>query len=94
MYHINHADFQNLGILKVNTRAEQLRLNHVFNIFQDVCPKHEGEFLSDYQFDIHIIRGVVILIPKIKTPIIVLVLFTTMLSEIGIVCLITLNPFH
>ena len=33
MYHIDHADFKSLGILNINTRVEQLRLNHVFNIF-------------------------------------------------------------
>ena len=70
MYHINHADFQALGILNINTRAEQLRLNHVFNIFCDTCPEYMKENFtrlsnlhryntrgSDFNFQI----------PKIKT---------------------------
>ena len=43
MYHIDHADFKSLGILNINTRAEQLRLNHVFNIFYDTCPDYMKE---------------------------------------------------
>lgn len=71
MYHINHADFQTLGILNINTRAEQLRLNHVFNIFYDTCPNYmKDNFIklsslhryntrgSDFNFQV----------PKIKTP--------------------------
>ena len=43
MYHIDHADLKSLGILNINTRAEQLRLNHVFNIFYDTCPDYMKE---------------------------------------------------
>ena len=39
-YHINHSDFEDLGLLNINTRAKQLRLNHIFNIFNDVCPDY------------------------------------------------------
>ena len=40
MYHITHDDFETLGLLNISTRAEQLRLNHVFNIFHDTCPDY------------------------------------------------------
>ena len=40
MYHINHDDFETLGILNISTRVEQLHLNHVFNIFYDICPDY------------------------------------------------------
>ena len=71
MYHINHADFQNLGILKVNTRAEQLRLNHVFNIFQNVCPNYMKEnFIRLSILHSHNTRGsdFNFQVPMIKTP--------------------------
>ena len=45
MYHIDHADFKSLGILNINTRAEQLRLNYVFNIFYDTYPDYMKEKL-------------------------------------------------
>ena len=45
MYHIYHADFKSLGILNINTKAEQLHLNHVFNIFYDTCPDYMKENL-------------------------------------------------
>ena len=32
MYHITHDDFETLGLLNTSTRAEQLRLIHVFTI--------------------------------------------------------------
>ena len=35
--------FENMGILNVNTRAEQLHLNYVFNICHDVCPNYMKE---------------------------------------------------
>ena len=40
MYHITHDDFETLGLLNISTRAAQLRLNHVFNIFHDTCPDY------------------------------------------------------
>ena len=40
----DHEDFKSLGILNINTRAEQLRLNHhVFNIFYVTCPDYIKE---------------------------------------------------
>ena len=36
--YIYHTDFKSLGILNIKSRAEQFRLNHVFNICNDTCP--------------------------------------------------------
>ena len=39
-YHISAEDFQDIGILNVNNRAKQLRLNHVFNIVNGLGPPY------------------------------------------------------
>lgn len=39
-YHISHSDFLSLGLLNVENRAKQLRLNHVFNIFNGLGPDY------------------------------------------------------
>lgn len=42
-YHISHSDFKNLGILNIQSRAGQLRLNHMFNIFHKIAPNYMQE---------------------------------------------------
>jgi hypothetical protein len=39
-YHITQADFKCIGLLDVQTRAKQLRLNHVFNIVNGHGPEY------------------------------------------------------
>ena len=57
-YHINHSDFKTLGILNITTRAEQLRLNHVFNIFNGTSPEYMKEhFLRISNVHSHNTRG-------------------------------------
>ena len=41
-YHITKDDFVNLGILNIQQRAKQLRLNHVFNIVNGCAPDYMG----------------------------------------------------
>ena len=70
MYHINHTDFKSLGILNINTRAEQLRLNHVFNVFNDTCPEYmKGNFLKLSSLHRYNTRGSSFnfQVPRIKT---------------------------
>ena len=38
--HIHDDDFCNLNILNIHNRARQLRLNHVFNIFNEIGPEY------------------------------------------------------
>lgn len=69
-YHINHADFKTLGILNINTRAEQLRLNHVFNVFHGTSPVYMREsFIRVNSVHSHNTRGSIFnfQLPKIKT---------------------------
>lgn len=69
-YHINHADFKTLGILNINTRAEQLRLNHVFNVFHGTSPVYMREsFIRVNSVHSHNTRGSSFnfQLPKIKT---------------------------
>ena len=40
MYHITEDDFKNLNFLNIQNRAKQLRLNHVFDIFNEVGPDY------------------------------------------------------
>ena len=71
MYHIHHADFESLGILKISTRAEQLRLNHVYNIFYDTCPNYmKDNFIKVSSLHHYNTRGSELnfQVPKIKTP--------------------------
>ena len=71
MYHINLTDFKSLGMLNINTRAEQLRLNHVFNIFCDTCPHYmKDNFIKLSSLHRHNTRGsdFNFQVPKIKTP--------------------------
>lgn len=42
-YHINQSDFKSVGLLDIHSRAIQLRLNHVFNIFHETCPDYMQE---------------------------------------------------
>jgi hypothetical protein len=57
-YHINQEDFQTLGLLNIHTRAKQLRLNHVYNIFHDICPDYMKEnFLRVSSLHHHNTRG-------------------------------------
>ena len=67
IYHIDHADFKSLGILNINTRAEQLRLNRVFNIFFmiPVLPRRRKTLLGCQTY-IVIIQGEVISISKFQ----------------------------
>ena len=71
-YHINHADFCTLGILNIDTRAVQLRLNHVFNIFHDTCPSYMNDhFTKLSNLHHHNTRGSAFnfRIPKVKSTI-------------------------
>lgn len=57
-YHINKEDFQMLGLLNIQTRATQLRLNHVYNIFHGICPNYmEENFLKVSNIHYHNTRG-------------------------------------
>ena len=38
--HIHEEDFCSLNILNIHNRAKQLRLNHVFNIFNEIGPDY------------------------------------------------------
>ena len=40
MYHISEDDFKQLNFLNIQNRAKQLRLNHVFNIFNEIGPEY------------------------------------------------------
>ena len=40
MYHISEDDFKQLNFLNIQKRAKQLRLNHVFNIFNEIGPEY------------------------------------------------------
>ena len=41
MYHISEDDFKQLNcFLDIQNRAKQLRLNHVFNIFNEIGPEY------------------------------------------------------
>ena len=52
MYHISEDDFKPFNFLDTQNRAKQLRLNHVFNIFNKIDPKYLRSFKfthSQYQ---------------------------------------------
>ena len=69
-YHINHSDFKNLGILNINSRAEQLRLNHVFNIFNGTSPDYMREnFIRMNSVHSHNTRGSIFnfQVPRVKS---------------------------
>ena len=66
MYHTDHADFKSLGIVNINTRAEQLRLNHDFDIFYDTCPDYMKKNFFGCQTYIVTIQGEVISICKFQ----------------------------
>ena len=38
--HIREEDFCSLNFLNIRNRAKQLRLNHVFNIFNEIGPEY------------------------------------------------------
>ena len=43
LYHrksITYIEFEKLGFLKISNRVKQLRLNHVYNIFNNKCPDY------------------------------------------------------
>ena len=40
MYHIGEGDFKQLNFLDFQNRTKQLRLNHVFNIFNEIGPEY------------------------------------------------------
>ena len=70
MYHITKADFKNLGLTDIRARSEQLRLNHVFNIFQDSCPNYmKNDFIKLSNLHRYNTRGSSFnfQIPKIKS---------------------------
>lgn len=37
---VTYIEFEKLGFLNISNRVKQLRLNHVFNIFNNICPNY------------------------------------------------------
>ena len=57
---INYPVFSDAGILSIENRVQQLRLNHVHNIFYDKGPKYMGHnFSKAKDLHHHSTRGVV-----------------------------------
>ena len=93
--------FKSLDILNIYTRAEHLRLNHVFNILNSTCPDYMNEnFLRFSRLHQHntrgstfnLILGVVLLISKFQeSKLTVLAHFIVMPLQTGTGCLMILS---
>ena len=70
MYHISEDDFKQLNVLDIQNRAKQLRLNHVFSIFNEIGPEYlRSNFTRDLNSHNHNTRNSVqnFVIPKKST---------------------------
>jgi len=59
---INYPVFSDVGILNIENRVQQLRLNHVHKIFYDKGPKYMGQHFSKAEIYIITQQGVNIII--------------------------------
>ena len=67
--HIGVEQFKKLGMLKVEDRVKQLKLNHVFNIYNDIAPEYlNSHFVKFCQTHNYYTRGSAtnFLVPKAK----------------------------
>ena len=95
MYHISEDDFKQLNFLYIQNRAKQLRLNHVFNIFNRVGPEYLRSNSTRVSNSHITIPGIVcrILLYQ-RTPPSCQVLFIIMQLWIGLAYPVQLNQFQ
>ena len=68
-----------INMLKVEDRAKQLRLNHVFNVLHELAPQYLNQNLFKEQIATHIEQGVVyIMLKYLQSKVMIHILFTTM----------------